>query len=254
MGLMSDFASIAEGAGSAPAGFGYEEISRAIIAHFDPRMSLQRPFRVLEAGGGSDNWLPLPPDSQITTIDISPEQLAQNTYAREKLLGDLQTFDYGPRRFDLIICWDVLEHLERPADAIARFAAILAPGGCLVIKGPLKRTVKGLMTCWTPHALHVAFYRYVLRSPTAGQAGHPPFQAFLAHGAAPEELGPLLEGHGVTVEAVRLFESAHVAAIARRSRLLFAGYRACERLLSLMTFGRYARGVTDFFLIARRAD
>jgi SAM-dependent methyltransferase len=240
--------------GPVPARFGYEEISRAILTHYDPRATSERPFRVLEAGGGSNNWLPLPQDSHITTIDISPEQLAMNTYARERLLGDLQTFDYGPRRFDLIICWDVLEHLERPEDAVARFAAILAPGGRLVIKGPLKRTVKGLMTRWTPHAAHVAFYRHVLQSKTAGQPGFPPFQAFLAYGAAPEELEPLLARYGVQVEAGQTFESAHVTAIAKRSQLLLAAYRGAERLLSMLTFGRYARGVTDFFLIARRMD
>ena len=34
-------------------------------------------------------------------IDISPEQLERNAEAAEKLLGDLETFDFGDRRFDI---------------------------------------------------------------------------------------------------------------------------------------------------------
>lgn len=235
----------------AATGYGYAEITRDLLAVYDPRASYTS-LRVLEAGGGSDSWLPLPPGSEITTIDISAEQLAMNTYARETLLGDLQTFDYGARRFNLIVCWDVLEHLETPVEAVARLADVLAPGGRIVIKGPLKRTIKGLVTRFTPHELHVAFYRHVLKSETAGLPGHPPFKAYLASGSAPEDLVPLCARHGLKIDAIKTFETAHVTAIASRSPWLLAAYRASEWALSMLTFGRYPRRVTDFFLVARR--
>src|SRR5882757_3283531 len=60
------------------------------------------PVRVLEAGGGSATFL-RGCDERLafTTIDISQQQLDRNKYAVEKILGDLQTFDYGARRFDV---------------------------------------------------------------------------------------------------------------------------------------------------------
>jgi SAM-dependent methyltransferase len=237
-------------------GWGYEEIAAAVAAHYDPQMVAVpgQTFNVLEAGGGSDSWLKLPDGARITTIDISAEQLAMNTYASEKLLGDLQTFDYGARRFDLIVCWDVLEHLEQPDAAVRRFAAVLAPGGRLIIKGPLTKTVKGLVTRFTPHGLHVMFYKYVLGSVFAGQPGHPPFKAYLAHGSAPDDIARLLAAHDINVDATQSFESAHVTAIAAKSRVALVLYRAAERVLGLVTLGRYKAGVTDFFLIGRKAD
>ncbi len=40
------------------------------------------------------------------------------------------------RRFDTILCLNVLEHIERDADALATFAALLEPGGRLVLQVP----------------------------------------------------------------------------------------------------------------------
>src|SRR5437016_1029345 len=92
------------------------ETLESILAKMPP------PVRVLEAGGGSTTRVQIPGASYVV-IDISPEQLARNTYADEKLLGDLQTFDYGPARFDVALFWDVLEHLKEPGEALKRAAA-----------------------------------------------------------------------------------------------------------------------------------
>jgi SAM-dependent methyltransferase len=237
-----------------PSTWDYADISRAILTHYDPRSSSAEPFQVLEAGGGSDCHLPLPQAAEITTLDISREQLDRNTYAREKLHGDLQTFDFDSRSFDLIICWDVLEHLAAPDAAVARLARALKPGGRLLIKGPLPNTVKGLVTRFTPHALHVQFYKRFLGSADAGKPGHAPFQAHLAAGSHPRGIAEVLARNAVTVDAIQGFDSMHVAAIAARSRLVFAGYRCSEAILSALTLGRYAQGMTDFFLVAHKPE
>jgi SAM-dependent methyltransferase len=237
-----------------PASWDYADMARAIVAEYDPRLSASHPFQVLEAGGGSDCHLPLPPGAEITTLDISQEQLDLNTYAKEKLLGDLQTVDFGRRRFDLIICWDVLEHLERPDAALTRLAGALKPGGRLLIKGPLPNTLKGLVTRFTPHVLHVQFYRRVLGSKDAGKPGHAPFKAHLETGSTPSEIASVLGQHGVGIDTLQGFESTHVTALAAKSRLLLAGYRFAEAMVAALTFGRYTRGMTDFFMLARKLD
>lgn len=231
----------------------YEDVAAAILCAFDPRRDAATRYRVLEAGGGSASHLPLPSDAAITTIDISPEQLAANDYAGEKLLGDLQTFDYGTRRYNLIIAWDVLEHLDRPEAALERFTQILEPGGRLLIVGPQRYTLKGLVTRITPHALHVAFYRYVLGSENAGKPGHPPFPARLAAGAEPRRIAAFVREQGLSIDRFVGYESSHVAALRQLSPFLIAAYRACEWALHLVSFGRYARRMTDFFLIARKS-
>lgn len=237
---------------SGPPAWGYADIVAGIVADYDPRTSTAQPLRLLEAGGGSDCWLPLPLGAEITTIDISPEQLAKNTYAHEKLLGDLETYDYGDRRYDLIVCWDVLEHLRHPEAALQRLAAVLSPDGQIVIKGPLQNTLKGLVTRYTPHTFHVLFYRHVLGSEHAGKPGYAPFKAHLAAASAPETITQLLARDGVTVDTLRGFETIQVTAIAAKSRALLAVYRAGEVLLSVLTLGRFKSRMTDFFLIAHR--
>lgn len=236
-------------------GWHYAEVAAAILKVFDPRLEPvtdTRSYRVLEAGGGSASHLPLPATAEVTTIDISPEQLAANSYAAEKLLGDLETFDYGARRYSLIIAWDVLEHLSRPEAALQRFADILEPGGRLVIVGPQRYTLKGLVTRMMPHWVHVAFYRHILGSENAGKPGHAPFPAHLAVGAVPSAIAAFVRRKGLTIERFTGYESSHVAAVGKKSALLLYAYRAAERVLGLATLGRYRRGVTDFFLIAQR--
>lgn len=235
-----------------PETWGYAETAEAILSHYDPRPSAAKPFRMLEAGGGSDSWLPLPDGAEITTIDISPEQLEMNTYAKEKLLGDLETFDYGTRRFDLIVCWDVLEHLLRPEAAIERLAAALAPGGRLIVKGPLPQSLKGLVTRLSPHALHVQFYRRILGSTTAGQPGHPPFKAHLKAASSPHTIAQALSQRGLSIDTLEGYESGQVSAIAAKGRLAIGLYRIAETALWALTLGRSKRRMTDFYLIARR--
>lgn len=237
-----------------PATWGQHQMAAAILAHFDPRRVAARgtPYRMLEAGGGSSSWVPLPPGAEITTVDISREQLDRNTYATEKLLGDLETFDYGARRFDLIVCWDVLEHLERPHAAIERLVGALQPGGRLIVKGPLPYSLKGFATRFSPHAVHVAHYRHILGLKTAGQPGYAPFKAYLRPGSDPLVIAAALADHGLEADVIEGYESDQVAAIAAKSRLLLWAYRCAETVLSTLTLGRYSRGMTDFFLIAHR--
>lgn len=252
MGRADGMAIRLEPAASGSTSWHYEDVTAAILRAFDPRREAGGTYKVLEAGGGSSSHLPLPPAAQITTIDISPEQIAANDYATEKLLGDLQTFDYGTRRYNLIIAWDVLEHLSDPEAALARFAGILEPGGHLLVVGPQRHTLKGLITRLTPHALHVAFYRYVLGSPNAGKSGHPPFPAHLAPAAEPNRIAAFVESRGLEVDHFVGYESSHVGALAKRGKLFIAFYRTAEWLLATATAGRYRRGMTDFFMIARK--
>ena len=152
----------------------------------------RQPLRVLEAGGGSATHVPLPPSAIYTVIDISMEQLERNEYAVEKLQGDIETFDFEDRRFDVIVCYDVLEHLLRPRQAILSFSSILAEGGLLILAGPIVSSMKGLVTKFTPHAVHVWFYRRVCKNPRAGQPGYPPFRTSLSFDADPLKLRRIL--------------------------------------------------------------
>jgi ubiquinone/menaquinone biosynthesis C-methylase UbiE len=79
---------------------------------------------------------------EVLGLDLSPSMLAQAKVRADGQgarcafeLGDVNTLDLG-RKFDLVVCVTVLQHILNPKDArgaITRLAAHLAPGGTLVL-------------------------------------------------------------------------------------------------------------------------
>src|ERR1700677_2020333 len=135
----------------------------------------RKPLRVLDAGAGADLRLKLPPDAEITGIDISKDILTSNPALSERIIGDLQTYPLTADAFDVVVCWDVLEHLADPVSAVSNMSNALAKGGLLVIGGPNVWSTKGLLTKFTPHRFHVFVYRHLLHKPHAGEPGQAPF-------------------------------------------------------------------------------
>jgi SAM-dependent methyltransferase len=133
--------------------------------------------RIYEAGGGSSSCLPsgLLQNAQVTAVDIDAGQLQRNRYAETKILGDIQTQEFSSSTFDLVVCYNVVEHLNAPDRAIELFYQSLTPGGLLFIAAPNPQSFSGWVTRATPHWLHVQYYRHVLRYRDAGQPGKTPF-------------------------------------------------------------------------------
>jgi len=88
------------------------------------------PRNVLDAGCGEGETLErlgnlLPPD--VTGFDLNPESLAyaarrfpQGTFTVE----DIYHLPYSDAGFDLVICLEVLEHLEQPTAALKELARV----------------------------------------------------------------------------------------------------------------------------------
>lgn len=84
------------------------------LSHAQSAFSSKTDTNILEVGGGSRTHIPLQ-GARYTVVDISKEQLEKNKDAAERILGDAQTIDYGDRRFDACVFWDVLEHWKAHA-------------------------------------------------------------------------------------------------------------------------------------------
>lgn len=209
----------------------------------------RRPARVLEAGGGAKTRIPLD-GAHYTVIEISSEALARTGYAQELILGDLQTFDYGDRRFDAAIFWDVLEHLDDPTAALVRACRALDPGGVVVIKGPLLRSMRGLVTRFTPFWFHVAYYRFVLGAEKAGSPGYLPYPTVHARDADPRRLIPLLSAHGLQIEHFETF--AQGDRLRSRFPNLYRLYRLLAAVLAGVSRARYGGLDSDFVLVAAK--
>lgn len=163
--------------------------------------------RVYEAGGGSLSILPpsLLDASNISVVDIDEVQLRNNKYANVKIQGDIQTFSFPPGSFDVVVCNQVIEHLDRPDQAIRLFLDMLAPGGLLFIGAPHPESFSGLVTKYSPHWFHVWFYRHVLGSANAGQPGQAPFRTVYHRLVHPKQLMAFCAQLGFSVVYFREF-------------------------------------------------
>jgi SAM-dependent methyltransferase len=207
---------------------------------------------VLEAGCGSTTHVRFPGGFRLTGIDISQAQLDRHTGLDVKILGDLQSDDLGVERFDVIVCWDVLEHLERPMDALENFVRALRPGGLIVLAMPHVRSVKGLITRFTPHRVHVWVYRRFFNDPLAGTGDTGPFPTFMRGSLAPRRIRSLAARRGLRVPYTHEYEAWSQKELRQRAHLTGAVWRAVAATLRALTLGRVRADVSDVVLVIQK--
>lgn len=208
--------------------------------------------RVLEAGCGSSSYLTLRPDTFLVGIDISAKQLARNQLLQEKILGDLQTHDLPAASFDLIVCWDVLEHLPRPEAALERLFAGIKPDGLVVLAMPNPRSLKGRVTKWTPHWFHVWVYRAWFGKKSAGTEDQGPFKTYMRSSIAPGRLRELAARRGLEVAFERLYEANTQKTIRERVGIRDRLWPVVSAIVRAGSFGRVDPVHTDAILVFRR--
>lgn len=166
-------------------------------------------MRVLEAGCGSGSYLDLSA-AYVIGIDISQHQLDRNATLKEKYCADLHVFEKSEweRSFDVIICWDVVEHLNNPRIVIAKFLKWLKPYGRLILAYPNPQTLKGVATKYTPYFVHQLFYKLASGTPfSASKVDKGPFRTIFAPELAFENLLRLLAAHHGKIETLYSIES-----------------------------------------------
>jgi SAM-dependent methyltransferase len=212
----------------------------------------RRPISILDAGCGGHLWLALDRQTAITGLDISAASIARHSGLDAALVGDIQSHDFAGQRFDLVVCWNVLEHVPRPADAVRNLATALSPGGVLALALPNVLSLKGLITKFTPHAVHVLAMRHIFGHPNAGAPGHAPFPTFLRLAGAPRALAGLVAECGLELLLLEVFEGPQVEHIRLRAPLCHGLYRVGDRLVAAAAgAGPDCRG-SDLILMARR--
>jgi SAM-dependent methyltransferase len=215
-----------------------------------------RSIRVLEAGCGSGRktHVVVPPQSSnyIVGLDISQDVLDKNDVVKEKILADIQSYVLQPRDFDLIVCFDVLEHLPRPEKALANFARGINDGGLIVIASPVVSSVKSLMTKLTPYWFHVFAYRYLLGNKDAGKPGNGPFPTFLRWSISPARLMRFARDRGLKVEYLQQYHGQMWDRIIKSKKALGISVRLFGRVIEILTLGRITAEITDFIIVLRK--
>lgn len=208
-------------------------------------------LRVLDAGCGGAVRIRLPGQAHITGIDISPESAARNTAIADIIIGDVQTYPLPSGTFDIVVCWELLEHVKEPRAALTRFVKTLRQGGLIVLAIPNPHSLKGLITKLSPHGLHVWILRHLLKQKNAGRPGFAPFPTHLSPDIAPAALERFFLAHNMSVRFLRLYEGKRLTTLGQHAPWLYYMYRACVSALNLITLKRRDFGASDMLLIAQ---
>jgi SAM-dependent methyltransferase len=210
--------------------------------------------RVLDAGCGLVDHVGFGGNAWIVGIDTSQAALDSNTAVREKILGDVHTHPFDPESFDVVVAWDVLEHLPRPEEAMRNMLAALKPGGLMLIGVANPFSIKGLITRFTPHGFHVWAYRHLLGHPDAGLPGHAPFPVYLRTSLSPGGIRRFCMREGVRVELLEAYEGGQIDLLGRKHPALLFGFRLVAGLMHVLSLGAYDGRLTDTSVVIRKAS
>ena len=119
-----------------------EKMTAEIVDHIDAHLSTA--LRVVDIGCGAGDLLAevrrRRPQAVLAGLDYSGKAVES---ARLAVPGsDLRQFiinrelPFDSHQFDLVMCCDVLEHLEHPRDVVAELVRICRPGGLVAIVVP----------------------------------------------------------------------------------------------------------------------
>jgi SAM-dependent methyltransferase len=206
---------------------------------------------VLEAGCGSINQIELKQNIYTAGIDISKKQLDRNFHIDHKILGDIQYYEYKPCSFDLIICWDVLEHLKYPELAINGFVKALKENGIVVLKLPNVLSIKGLITKYTPLYLHRLVYRCVYKSNLKFEDERGPFKTFLKFSISPNALKKFALLHDLEIVYLDFDDISKNKKVIKNKIILFA-YKISKKLMYYISLKKLDD--SDFVIVLQKKD
>jgi SAM-dependent methyltransferase len=209
------------------------------------------PRRILEAGCGSLSHLDFG-DAHVVGIDISEQQLARHNHLSESIVGDVQKHDLPEQSFDLIVCWDVLEHLPEPELALENFARAVSANGLLVLALPNLWSIKGLMTKLTPHWFHVWAYRVFWGVEKAGTGDRAPFKTFLKLAVTPRAVKRFAAENGLAIEHYRSYESRMQSRLRRNHPILSLGFGLLGIAGKVLSLGHLDVNHSDYMMVLRR--
>ena len=209
---------------------------------------------IYEAGGGSTSFLPLDVlrRSHVTVVDIDADQIRNNGYAQQAILGDVQTWRFAPDSFDLVICYNVIEHLPDARAALERFCESLKHGGLILVGAPNPKSLSGVVTKYSPHWFHVWFYRTIRGDKKAGLPGEAPFPTFFHPLVTLSNLEGFANAHGLEVIYRREYESPRFPEMRIRKPYFAALLDAAAAVMNLLLPGKADVRHGDYHVILRK--
>ncbi|MDN5854284.1 MAG: class I SAM-dependent methyltransferase, partial [Actinomycetia bacterium] len=127
------------------------ELLEAALGAYVP--SAARMLDVGSADGPSVRWM-RGPGRRIVSLDLHPDGLTPG----EGVCGSVEALPFADGTFDVVAAFDVVEHCESEATAVAELARVLVPGGRMLLSVP------AYQWAWSDHDVRAGHYRRYTRS------------------------------------------------------------------------------------------
>jgi SAM-dependent methyltransferase len=222
---------------------------RKLQTFVDRQLSHGASLNILEAGCGSASYLDFGENVRLVGIDISKKQLDRNQVLCERILGDIQHYPLPHETFDVIICWDVLEHLPNPDLALVNLSRAIKPNGLIILKLPNVFSLKGLVTKFLPHTVHVLAYRYFWGYKDAGKDDTLPFRTYLRFQVSRGSLIRQAVRLGLRTVYNATFDVGQMDWLNRKKAVYFC-YAILKGAVGFMTLGRI--GDSELILVMKK--
>jgi SAM-dependent methyltransferase len=215
----------------------------------DKLLNNRQNLKVLEAGCGSATEIKIPEDAYFVGIDISEKQLERNSLLKEKILGDIQTYDLPASDFDVIVCFYVLEHVPKPELALKNFLRSIKEEGIIVLALPNVLSIWGLTTKLTPHGFHIWVYRNIFGEKKAGTDDVGPFPTFSRYSISPESIKQFALTNGLSIEYFDLYENFRQQGIRKKYGIVWNLLKGMTKVFSL---GNIDTDSTDYIIVLKK--
>ena len=212
--------------------------------------------RVLEAGAGSRSLFRLAEGAALVALDISFGQLIRNDETPLRVQGDLHALPLASGSVDMVVCFNVIEHLDDAGAAMAEMRRALSPGGLLVLGWPNPNSLKGLVTRATPIGVHRAWYRHIVGKRDRGEGHFDAFPTVFHPMTHPARLAAWMAENGFAVLWRADYDGVAEYGIAGQGwkrRIVTATYGTACAVGRLLSLGRWRPEHSDILLIAQLA-
>ena len=217
----------------------------------------KEPSTVLEVGGGSFSHFHLPEASTLITLDISHGQLLRNQDANHKIQGDGHFIPLKDQSIDIIICFNVIEHLDDPKTAMKEMIRSLKPKGQLILNCPNRNSLKGLVTVLTPYWVHRSYYKYLVKKKDRGEGHYDVFPTVFDKVVSKKVLKKWLEDQGMIISFYKPYdgvEEYNIMPSGLMKKVFRIVYPSCAFLLRIITLNHWGDMDSDLLLVAEKKD
>jgi len=198
---------------------------RELVKRFSMPANPKTSVKILEVGAGSTNETTsfLASLGEVTGLDITSD-VKNNKYCEDSIVYDGIHIPCDNNRFDIVVAYFVLEHVEYPTELCREIHRVLRSGSCFIFLTTNLWHYYSLAAKLSPYWFHryvyKEWYKMLIYEP------HPVFHRMNTRRACRK----ILESSGFRIKEFKLVEMGPF--YARFSRLLFYPLMVWERILS----------------------